>query len=256
MRNKLNRLLGALPNKAVVTTPRLAEFGVSPQLVQKYVQSGWLIRLGEGAFARAGDEPDWLGALYALQSQLGLTVHVGGVTALELQGHAHFIPLGASRRVTLISDGKETLPKWFTACNGSVSINHRRLRLFQRLPDNATEPLDCGRFTVQVSPPERAILEELHLVRNNHDFEHAVLLMEGLSTLRAGLVQEFLTQCTSIKAKRLFLWSAERSGHSWMTGIDLASVTLGTGKRQIYKGGVLDRNYLITVPEPEGLPDV
>jgi hypothetical protein len=245
-----------MPSRAVVTTPYLAGLGVSSQLVRKYIQSGWLIRLGAGAFARAGEEPDWMGGLYALQAQLGLSVHVGGVTALELQGQAHFVPFGTSRPVTLISDGKEFLPKWFSSRNWSVSINHRCLKLFRAVPDSATEPFDCGGFSVQVSSPERAMLEELHLVRSNSDVEHALLLMEGLATLRPHLVQELLEQCSSIKAKRLFLWVAGRSGHRWLESLELSRVDLGTGKRRIYQGGVLDPTYLITVPEAEALPDV
>ena len=88
-RTKLNQLLQAVPRNGVMTTPRLQELGISPQLARKYVQNGWLERLGVGAFARAGESPDWLGGIHALQSQLGLTVHVAAVSALELQGRAH-----------------------------------------------------------------------------------------------------------------------------------------------------------------------
>ncbi len=112
---KLNQLLQSIPGETVVTSPRLHELGVSPQLVRKYVQSGWLNRVGSGAFSRTGENPSWLGGVYALQSQLGLTAHVAAVSALELQGRAHFVPLGPGRRVTLVSDRKECLPKWFVA---------------------------------------------------------------------------------------------------------------------------------------------
>lgn len=255
-RTKLNRLLQAVPRNAVVTTARLRELGISAQLARKYVQNGWLRRLGVGAFARAGESPDWLGGVHALQSQLGLTVHVAAVSALELQGRAHFIPLGIGRRVTLVSDRKETLPRWFTASEWSVTLLHRCLGLFSSIPDGGTTQFDCGGFSVRISPPERAILEELHLVRSNSALDHALLLMEGLSTLRPGILQQLLEKCTSVKAKRLLLWSGERCQHSWMARLDVTKVNLGTGKRQVFKGGVLDPKYLITVPRPEELPSV
>lgn len=70
------------------------------------------------------------------------------------------------------------------------------------------------------------------------------------------VVQRLLEQCTSIKVKRLFLWSAERIGHAWSDQLEPKRVDLGSGKRQLYKGGVFDRKYQITVPQPEELPDV
>ncbi len=254
--NKLNRLLQTIPRHAVVISQRLEELDISPQLARKYVQNGWLTRIGSGAFARAGDKPDWRGGLYALQSQLGMSVHVGAVSALELQGRAHFLPVGQDNTVLLLSDKKENLPAWFKRYPWTVELSHSCLSLFSSVPERATTPLACGDFSILISSPERAILEEMHLACGNNDIEHAVLLMEGLTTLRPKLVQALLECCVSIKAKRLFLWAAETAGHSWFDELDLIKVELGTGKRQLYKGGKVDFRYLITVPPREELPDV
>lgn len=253
---KLNQLLQAIPKGAVVTTSRLSDLGISPQLARKYVQNGWLDRLGSGAFSRCGDSPNWLGGVYALQSQLSLTVHVGAVSALELQGYAHFVPLGKGRSVTLVSDHREHLPKWFTVHPWSVSLNHSCLMLFDNLPVGSTSLLNCGDFSVVISAPERAIMEEMYLANNNSAIEHVLLLMENLSTLRPGIVQLLLESCTSVKTKRLFLWSAERTQHSWIDQLNLSRVDLGSGKRQLYKGGQLHLKYMITVPPEEELPHV
>ena len=249
-------MLQAIPRGAVVTTPKLTELGVSPQLARKYVQNGWLDRLGSGAFSRSGDSLDWLGAVHALQSQLRLTVHVGAVSAMELQGRAHFVPLGQGRRITLVSDRREHLPKWFTVHPWPVTLYHRCITLFDKFPDASISSLNRGDFSVDVSAPERAIMEEMHLANSNIAIEHAMLLMEGLSTLRPSLVQPLLENCTSVKAKRLFLWSAERAQHSWLEQLRLSRVELGTGKRQLYEGGQLHPKYLITVPPEEELPHV
>ena len=77
-----------------------------------------------GAFARGGDTPDWTGGVYALQNQVGLTVHVGSLTALELQGRAHFVPLGR-KHVLLVSDRQERLPSWFRKYDWKVDVVHR-----------------------------------------------------------------------------------------------------------------------------------
>lgn len=85
-------------------------------------------------------------------------------------------------------------------------------------------------------------------VPRDYSYEEANHLMEGLPTLRPHRVQALLERCTSVKAKRLFLHLAERSGHAWLPGLDLARMDLGSGKRMLIKGGRLDRKYLITVP--------
>ncbi len=255
-KTKINQVLQAMPGNTVITSSRLQELGVSPQLATKYVQNGWLDRLGSGAYSRSGNPPEWLGAVYAMQSQLKLTVHVGGVSALELQALAHFVPLGDGRRVTLISDKKEHLPKWFRDHAWSVEIHHRCTKLFEHVPDGSTSSFDRGDYSVAISSPERAILEEMHLCGSNASIEHALLLMEGLSTLGPDLVQRLLENCMSVKAKRLFLWAAERARHTWMEKLDTDRFDLGKGKRQLYSGGYLDPKYLITVPAAEELPDV
>jgi len=107
-----------------------------------------------------------------------------------------------------------------------------------------------------MSSAERAVMEQMRFVRTNSDFEHALHLMEGLTTLRPSVIQPLLESCTSAKVKRLFLWSAEAVGHGWFDRLDPARVDLGTGKRQLYKGGRFDQKYRITVPKREDLPGV
>ncbi|MEK6654555.1 MAG: type IV toxin-antitoxin system AbiEi family antitoxin domain-containing protein, partial [Thermodesulfobacteriota bacterium] len=51
-----------------------------------------------------------------------------------------------------------------------------------------------------------------------------------------------------IKAKRLFLFLAEKCGHAWVNKLDISKVRLGSGKRLIVRGGRLDKKYQITVP--------
>jgi hypothetical protein len=99
-------------------------------------------------------------------------------------------------------------------------------------------------------------MEDMRLARTNDDVEHSIQLLENLATLRPSIVQQLLETCTSIKIKRLFLWAAERIGHAWTEKLDPGRVDLGAGKRQLYKGGIFDPQYQITVPRQEKLPDV
>lgn len=88
----------------------------------------------------------------------------------------------------------------------------------------------------------------VELVPDEQPYDGARLLMESLTTLRPEMVQELLAVCKSVKAKRLFLHLAERCGHAWLKQVDIQKVGLGSGNRQIVRGGRLDSKYLITVP--------
>lgn len=253
---KINKLLMDWPKGTVTTKVRLNALGIYRQLATKYVRHGWIERLGTGAFIRSGDSVDWQGGLYALQTQLDMTVHVAGRTALELQGRSHFVPLGQQKKVILISDQPEQLPTWFRNHHWEARVEHRCLSLFERVPDKAATRLDCGGYQVVMSSAERAIMEEMRLARTNDDVEHVYQLMEGLGTLRPNVAQDLLEHCRSTKVKRLFLWTAETVGHAWFGRLDSSRFDLGKGKRQIYKGGRLNQKYQITVPKREVLPNV
>jgi hypothetical protein len=240
----------------VATQAWLNQLGISSKLANWHVGSGWLVRFGPRAFKQPDDQVYWQGGLYALQTQLDMTVHVGGRTALELQGRSHFVPLGQQKKVVLVSDQPEQLPAWFRNHRWEASVEHRCLSLFERVPDKAATKLDCGGFQVVMSSAERAVMEQMRLARNNDDVEHVYQLMEGLGTLRPNVTQELLEHCRSTKVKRLFLWTAETVGHTWFGRLDSSRVDLGKGKRQIYKGGRLNQKYQITVRKPEVLPSV
>ncbi|MHB8766331.1 MAG: type IV toxin-antitoxin system AbiEi family antitoxin [Deferrisomatales bacterium] len=255
-RGKLNRLLAGWPRGTVITSARLGSLGISRQLADKYVQSRWLERHGTGAFVRAGEPVDWVGGLYALQTQLEMTVHVGAGSALELLGRSHFVPMGPGGAIRLVSERSEHLPAWFRRHDWGVRIEHHCLGLFDRLPEEAAAPLDCGGFSVSLASAERAILEEIRLATTNEAVEHACQLVEGLTLLRPAVTQELLESCRSVRVKRLFLWAAETAGHPWFDRLDLSRIDLGKGKQQVYRGGRFDPKYRITVPAAEELPGV
>jgi len=254
--SKINQVFRKWPKGTVATQAWLTEQGVSSKLASWHVGSGWLERFGARAFTQPNDRVDWRGGLYSLQTQLGMTVHAGGVTSLELQGRSHFIPLGEKKRVILISDRPEQLPAWFRKYQWKDDVEHRCLSLFESVPKEATTQLDCGGFKVAMSSAERAIMEQIHLAGSNDEIEHVLQLMEGLTTLRPKVAQELLENCRSAKVKRVFLWSAETAGHSWFNRLDSSRLDLGKGKRQIYKGGRFNQKYGITVPQREELPHV
>ena len=104
-------------------------------------------------------------------------------------------------------------------------------------------------FTFKASSAERAILECLHLAPKSFDLVECYQIMEGLTNLRPKLVQQLLEACTSIKAKRLFLFMAEKAGHQWLQYLDVSKVNLGAGARSLIDGGTYIAKYKITVPK-------
>jgi hypothetical protein len=95
------------------------------------------------------------------------------------------------------------------------------------------------------------VMEVLHFIPQDETFEEAMLLMEGLITLRPKVIQTLLEQCHSVKVKRLFMILAEECNHAWVQKLDLSKVDFGKGKRMLVKGGRFNAKYNITVPLTE-----
>lgn len=245
-RNKLNQLLQYWPRGTVYTQSELTKNHISRQLVTAYLNSSWLKRIGQGAFIRFDDQVDWIGGVYAIQHQLNLSIYVAGKTALQLQGYAHFVPLGSNYPVWLFGKPGDKLPGWFKKYSWNVIVHYKTTKLFTNHKLGLKEH-NRDAFSIMISSPERAILETLHLVPNEQSLEEAQLLMEGLTSLRPKLIQELLECCNSVKVKRLFLFLAERYNHPWLKKINLNNIDLGHGKRMIIRDGQFDPKYQITI---------
>ncbi len=246
---KLNLLMSDWLTGTVAVQPWLEKRGIYRQLTDAYVKSGWLKKLGRGAFIKAGDKVMWTGGLYALQKQLGLSIHIGAQTALSIKGFAHYLALGEDRTVTLFGAPNEKLPSWFLKRKWQLNFLYTSTNLFNNNKTlGLTESKDDS-YTVTLATPERAIMELIYLIPKHANFEDAQLTMESLTTLRPGVVQALLEDCNSIKVKRFFMWLAEYNQHKWGERLDLTNVDFGKGKRTLFKGGVFNKKYQITVPE-------
>jgi hypothetical protein len=235
----------------VAVLPWLEKNGVYQQLVHEYEKTSWLRTVGRGAYAREGDKLEWTGGLYAIQQQMGLALHAGGKTALQMQGYAHFLPMKQSTAVFLFGAPGTKLPAWFRKYRWGAKVRFISTNLFAGQPDQGLSKKDMGSYVIKVSAPERAIMEVLHGVPLVDSYEEARLLMEGLTTLRPGLVQKLLENCVSVKVKRLFMHLAENCKHAWVRKLDLSKIDFGKGKRMLVKGGRFDPKYKITVPRTE-----
>lgn len=244
--SKINQMLQQLPNGSVLLASWLKDQGYSYELQQRYRKSEWLTSIGGGAMIRTGEKLSLAGAIYALQHHTGIKIHIGGRTALGLQGYAHYIELERKETLLFAEHGVK-LPAWVRNNNWDTKPV---LITTSFLPeDTGLVDFKEKEFNLLISGAARAMMECLFLTPGHFDLEEAMQLMEGLNLLKPGVVQDLLEQCRSVKVKRLFLHFAKRSGHAWFKQLQLNKIDLGSGKRSLVTDGVLVREYNITLPK-------
>jgi hypothetical protein len=195
-----------------------------------------------------------------LQLLEALPVHVGGRFALAWQGHEHFLRLGEPATVTLY--GATRLPGWVGKLAIAEQFDFRGKGPFDWVPSAPTDTsdttlqnyglqratTDSATLPVIMAMPERAILELCDEPPCATLVYEVDALMQGLTSLRPGLLGVLLQHCNSIKAKRLFLALAQRHQHAWLSHLDVKGLDLGSGKRALVRGGRLHPTYQITLP--------
>ncbi len=241
----MNLLFNQVPG-TVLLASWLEKNGISRDLQQYYLKSGWLESYGIGAFKRPNENIRWTGALNSLQRQTEVTVHIGGLTSISLQGLSHYVRM-EKEPLYLFSPQYVKLPKWFLTQEWSNQIVHVKTKF---LPANsALFEYSLYGLKLQISSPERAILECLYLAPDRFDVVECYQILEGLANLRPKILQELLENCNSIKVKRLFLFMASKARHQWLDFVDQSRIDLGAGDRVIVKGGVYISKYKISIPK-------
>ena len=238
-----------LPNDILLQS-WLLEQGISYSLAQRYVQSGWLKRLSSGVFVRSGAdetvEPSWKNALWAVQEQLSLPVHLAGLTRLAYQGLSHYLQLG-QEQVWLGVKDKQTLPRWFRTFSkqGWLFCSNSKLKL---LPDKDLQKIMVEGKELTVSTTALAAYEIVDAIGKHISFEHVAELFQGLVGLSPRKVQSLLERSHAVQTNRIFLFLAHYHDHQWAKHLDESKIELGAGKRQVVKNGLYDERYQITIP--------
>jgi len=240
---KINSLLQKLPSGALYFGSWLKENGISYFLQRHYRDSQWLTAIDKGVMYRTGENPTLFSALSCFNSQLNKKFHIGALSALEMRGFAHYVPLGR-QTIVVYCPHNEWFPKWFSKFDWGVEI----LKKYSEFSETGITTISENSFEIAISSPERAFLESLDLAPKYYNLTDLYQVMEMLNGLRTGLLQNLLEECNSIKVRRLFLYMAEKAGHSWLEDLDLSKIDLGTGKRSIVKNGVFNAKYQITIP--------
>jgi hypothetical protein len=244
---KAGSLVQAVPEGQLVDRKWLMEQGFTRPRIDYAVRAGNLERVIPGIYRRPGPVLKWEQAVYSLNA-MGWPWHVGGRSAFELQGKAHFLPVQGVRQIELF--GTKPGPSWLTDFPAPFRLRVRNKKLFDVLPADALENKFFGAWDwpIPYSTPELALLEMLGLCQGEADFYLVDPFFEGAATLRLDRVQSLLERCVQVKAKRLFLWFVRRHKHAWAENLDRTRISLGSGKREIAKPGAFDPEFRITIP--------
>ena len=259
---RLKRLLDKVPPGFMVDTAWLkGREGIDPKSIHEYVARGWLERVVRGVYRRPlpanvqeSRDTDWQVPLLSLQWIMDKDVHLGGESALDLAGYAHYLSLGDKPRVHVYGD----VPAWLKRLPIRTQFVVHSRALFG---DDPTGIMDAGRdvpsgaqavnvwrWPIKASSPERAILEALDELPNKASFDKLDKVFEGLTSLRPKLLTQLLGACRSVKVRRLFFVFADRHQHAWNKHIDTSQIDFGSGPRALVNGGKLHPKYRIYVP--------
>jgi len=241
--SKINKLLQLQPLGVVLTSNWLKQQGYSPELLRNYRNNHWLDTIGNGAMIRSNDSVDYFGAVCALQQQLNLTIHPAAKTALSLLGKAHFLELNVNKAF-LFGSSSETLPTWFKNRKWDVEIRHIASSFLPT--EKGLVEYEHKSFKINIASAARAMLECLFLAPREQDLLECFQIMQGLTNLPPNTTQE---SCTSVKVNRLFLYLAEKAGHSWFNHLNVKRIDLGQGNRSLVPDGVYISKYKLTVPK-------
>lgn len=245
------------PPGTVLSSALLASSGFDKLKQSRMARSGALDRLAQGVYQvprpSGGSSPlsPWDVLLSLANSEDG-SFHVGGRTALSLQGFSHYLPLGGE---PVQAFGHE-VPRWVRRLESTPKIIWRNSKLFEDpiLGIERRSPLSLKIYspspdwTFPLSSPERAILEAISLLPAEESLHVVDMAMESLTTMRPRLLAKLLSACTSKVTKRMFMVLAERHGHAWLEHLDVSQVDFGTGNRSLFPGGRLHRRWQLVLP--------
>ncbi len=266
---KLKSLVERVPPGFLVTTAWLRdELELDSRSIHEYSRDGWLQHVVRGVYQRPFpvgiEEPEaspWQIPVLSAQWLMHEVLFPGGETALNLAGYGHFLSLGSSPTVHVYGQ----IPGWFRRLPQTRLFTLHSMSLFDShdlgvensslYRVGSSSSVDIWRWPLQVSSPERAILEVLDELPDSIGFETVDRVFEALTTLRPRLLIRLLESCRSIKVKRLFFVFADRHDHSWRKYLDPERIELGSGPRALTRGGRMHPKYRIAIPN-EFIPEL
>lgn len=242
--SKLNQLLCDSVPGGLLFSKGLRRQGYSAQLLKRYRDSGWFESLTRGVMYRRRDRLSALAAVYCYNHQTQSHARIAAHSALELQGFSHYVPMGKPR--LMVAFESENFENWILSDRFDMTIVPFSTSVFK---NPLTHGVDVGAYRYEVSTPEQAFLECLHLVPSHYSYMDLYYIMEQLTSLDPERVQTALGRTASQRIKRMFLYMAEKAGHYWFDMLDQSVLGLTDSKLQLAAAGTYISRYRITVPK-------
>lgn len=257
----LKPLFDEVPPGFLVDAAWLVARNIDRKSIYNYARRGWLEPVIRGLYRRPFPvattpqvKADWTVPVLSMQRLMLYDVHIGGKTALNLHGYAHYLNLGDREIVFLYGTD---IPTWLkrlptehvfkTRTRGLFGGDSIRLGL-EEFSSSVGTRFSPAQWPLNLSSPERAILELINELPNKESFDNVDKIFQGLTNLRPKRLVELLLQCKSIKVKRLFFVYADRHGHAWRKHLNPNAYNLGSGPRALVEGGQIHPTYQIFVP--------
>ena len=195
-------------------------------------------------FYRKGESLSALGALASYQSQVSSDLYVAAHSTLELWEFNHYVPMG--KPVLMVGIRQRSFPLLLKS-----SLFDRDFRPFHSsiLQSARLASFQYQDWLLQVSVPEQAFIEYLYLAPKLYDYVDLFYIMEQLTVLRADVLQLLLEEAEHYRVRRLFLYIAEKAGHTWFDDLDVSRIDIGSHKHQLVKDGVYVAKYKMTIPK-------
>lgn len=195
-------------------------------------------------FYRKGESLSALGALASYQSQVSSDLYVAAHSTLELWEFNHYVPMG--KPVLMVGMRQRSFPLLLKS-----SLFDRDFRPFHSsiLQSARLASFQYQDWLLQVSVPEQAFIEYLYLAPKLYDYVDLFYIMEQLTVLRADVLQLLLEEAEHYRVRRLFLYIAEKAGHTWFDDLDVSRIDIGSHKHQLVKDGVHVAKYKMTIPK-------
>lgn len=241
---KINQLLANTAPIGLLFADWLKKKGYSVQLQKKYRDSGWLTAICKGVMYRTGSRLNAYEAIASYNKQMGGTLRVAAMSALEYMGFNHYVPMG--KPVLMVAAPTCKMPLWMQS-----DVYDATFRVFHTNAFSYVETIERVSYngTLYVSSPEQAFLECLILAPKSYNYMDLYYVMEQLTTLRSDVVQHLLETLNNNRVKRMFLYMAEKVRHYWFEELHPERIDTGTGKIQVVANGTFNRKYNMTIPK-------
>lgn len=246
MATKIKQITDVAGTDGLLFGSWMTRYGLDCKQQHAYMMSGWLERVSRGVYKVAGSKPTLLSAVSCYNTQLSKQCIVGALTALELRGLSHYVPMGKPLTF-LFTDNRHRLPEWMLAYEWDRSIRYHTTSF---LGDGfiGVESLTVEGRPLLVSSPERAMLEWLNIANATDSLLDIYYVMEMLTTLRPKLLQQLLEHCGSAKVNRIFMYMAEKANHQWLHLLQTEHIEFGKGRKMISSTGKYISKYDMTIP--------